>query len=258
MEAEMIPRSPPYFHPPFLCRPSAEMRRKIMALPLLFSTLTLSTLTTATVHSTPTRHRGDWMDRGHQPQQSAREKSNIGAGYQDLASLQGDNPRLIDIMDHSHAGQTVPCQTVKTALEVLGLMRKKPATVPCEAFLVTTENLFDGGVIKPLHVITCFHFSTYYLSLSLYLPAATPEHPPAASSPPLFSVGCEHWCHGQSTTQDLFQGLLSRIFIFSGFSPTLSDRPGRIMDVIMVQTVSLTFVIQLSNCQFSSLERGGG
>jgi len=137
--------------------------------------------------------------------QSAREKSNIGAGYQDLASLQGDNPRLIDIMDHSHAGQTVPCQTVKTALEVLGLMRKKPATVPCEAFLVTTENLFDGGVIKPLHVITCFHFSTYYLSLSLYLPAATPEHPPAASSPPLFSVGCEHWCHGQSTTQDLFQ-----------------------------------------------------
>ncbi len=40
------------------------------------------------------------------------------------------------------------------------------------------------------------------------------------------------------------------VWIFS----TLSDRPGRIMDVIMDRTVSLTFVIQLSNCQFSSLE----
>lgn len=128
--------------------------------------------------------------------QSARErKATSRAGYQDLASLQGDNPRLLDIMDYSHAGQTVPCQTVKTALEVLGVMRKKPATVPCEAFLVTTENLFDGGVIKPLYVITCFHFSTYYLSLSLYLPATvfhyrTHTHPPHL---PLPSAPCSLW-----------------------------------------------------------------
>lgn len=32
----------------------------------------------------------------------------------------------------------------------------------------------------------------------------------------------------------------------------LSDRPGRIMNVITVQTASLTFVIHLSNCQFCS------
>lgn len=143
--------------------------------------------------------------------QSEREATSR-AGYRDLASLQGDNPRLLDIMDYSHAGQTVPCQTVKTALEVLGVMREKPATVPCEAFLVTTENLFDGGVIKPLHVITCFHFSTYYLSLSLYLPATVFHYRTPTRrifpSPPLravFSVGCEQWCHGQSATQDLFQ-----------------------------------------------------
>lgn len=116
-------------------------------------------------------------------------------------------------MDYSHAGQTVPCQTVKTALKVLGLMRKKPATVPCEAFLVTTGNLFDGGVIKPLHVITCFHISSTYSTTSRFLStsqqlSSTPSHPPAASSPPLhaaLSVGCEQWCHGQSATQDLFQ-----------------------------------------------------
>lgn len=124
--------------------------------------------------------------------QSSREKSNIGADYQDLASLQEDNPRLLDIMDYSHAGQTVPCQTVKTALEVLGLMRKKPATVPCEAFLVTTENLFDGGVIKSLHVITCFHFSTYYPSLSLYLPA-TPAPTRRIIPSPVRRVLCGLW-----------------------------------------------------------------
>ncbi len=82
--------------------------------------------------------------------------------------------------------------------ESLGLMRKKPATVPCEAFLVTTENLFDGGVIKPLHVITCFHFSSTYSTTSHFLStsqqlSSTPSHPPAASFPPLPSTVHSLW-----------------------------------------------------------------